>query len=106
MISEVSRIGKRGTVVIPAGLRRRFNVGEGSLMVAEETVDGILLRPAALVPVEMYSPERKAEFLLTNAVDAADYADAVKAVRAMGLDPAKIKHHVLAQKAPRLKRGA
>ena len=92
MIAEVSKVGKRGTMVIPAGLRRRFNVTEGSFMMAEERPDGILLRPAAVLPMETYSPERKAEFLLSNAINAADYAAATKAVRAMGVDPATIKH--------------
>ena len=92
MIAEVTRIGKRGTVVIPAGLRRRFNVNEGSFVVAEETAEGILLRPAAVLPMETYTPERRAEFLLSNATDAADYAAAVKAVKAMGVQPARIKH--------------
>ena len=92
MIVEVSKVGKRGTFVIPAGLRRRFNVTEGSLIMTEETPDGILLRPAAVMPIESYTPERKAEFLLSNAVDTDDYARAVKEVKSMGLDPAKIKH--------------
>lgn len=92
MIAEVSRVGKRGTVVIPARLRRRFNMEEGTLLMAEETPEGILMRPAAVLPMESYTPERKAEFLLSNAVDAADYADATAAVRKMGLDPVKIKH--------------
>lgn len=89
---EIGKIGKRGTLVIPAGLRKRFNVKEGSLIMAEETPVGILLRPAAVLPVEVYTPERKAEFLLANAVNAADYAEALKEVKAMGLDPKKIKH--------------
>ena len=92
MIAEVSRVGKRGTVVIPAGLRRRFNMTDGSLIMAEERADGILLRAAAVSPMEVYAPERKAEFLLSNAVDAADYAEAIKAVRAMGIDPDTVKH--------------
>ena len=36
--------------------------------------------------------ERKAEFLLSNAVDAADYARAVGEVRDLGLDPDSIPH--------------
>lgn len=42
--------------------------------------------------VEIYTPERRAEFLLTNATDANDYRAAVQAVREMGLDPASIPH--------------
>lgn len=92
MIAEVSKVGKRGTVVIPVGLRRRFNVTEGSFIMAEETAEGILLRPTAILPIESYTRERKAEFLLSNAVDNSDYAEAVKEVKNMGLNPAKIKH--------------
>lgn len=62
------------------------------MVVAEESPYGILIRPAVVVPVEIYTPERKAEFLLSNAVDAKDYDEAVRAVRQMGLDPAKIRH--------------
>lgn len=92
-ISESSRVGKRGTFVIPATLRRRFGLTEGSTVIAEETEEGILIRPAVTLPVEMYSSERRAEFLLSNAVDEDDYARARDAVREMGLDPDSIDHH-------------
>jgi len=92
-VSETGRIGKRGTFVIPARLRRIFGIREGSEVIAEETPEGILIRPAITVPLEIYGPERKAEFLLSNAVDDADYQRALNEVRKMGLDPAKIRHH-------------
>ena len=41
----------------------------------------------------MYAPERQTEFLLSNAVDAKDYARAKEEVRKMGLDPRKIPHY-------------
>ncbi len=91
-VTESSRIGKRGTLVIPAKLRRIFGFEEGTEVIAEQTAEGILIRPAITIPIELYSPTRKAEFLLTNAVDADDYARAVAEVRDMGLDPAKVKH--------------
>jgi AbrB family looped-hinge helix DNA binding protein len=87
MIAESGKVGKRGTFVIPATLRRRFGLGEGSEVIAEETPDGILLRPAVTIALEVYSPERKAEFLLSNAVDAEDHARAREEVRKLGLDP-------------------
>lgn len=43
-------------------------------------------------PIEACSPERMAEFLLSNAVDAEDYAETVEEVRKMGLDPDSIPH--------------
>lgn len=92
-MAETSRVGKRGAVVIPSALRRRFGIEEGSLVLAEERPDGILIRPAVALPLETYTPERRAEFLLSNAVDVEDYAAAVREVRALGLDPDKIPHH-------------
>jgi AbrB family looped-hinge helix DNA binding protein len=91
--SESSRIGKRGTFVIPAKLRRRFGLSEGTTVIAEETEEGILLRPAVTVPIESYSSERRAEFLLSNAINDEDYARARDAVREMGIDPDSIEHH-------------
>ena len=45
-----------------------------------------------LVPTERYTPERKAEFLLSNAVDAADYQEARIEVQKLGVDPDLISH--------------
>jgi AbrB family looped-hinge helix DNA binding protein len=89
---EASKVGKRGAVVIPARLRKRFGIQEGTLVIAEEREDGVLIRPAVALPIEAYSPERVAEFLLSNAVDARDYAQAVAKVTSMGLDPGSIPH--------------
>jgi AbrB family looped-hinge helix DNA binding protein len=88
---EASRIGKRGTVVIPARLRKRFGLDDGAFVIAEERPEGILLRPATLLPVELYDAERKAELLLGNATTPAEYKAAAE-VRAMGLDPKRIPH--------------
>jgi bifunctional DNA-binding transcriptional regulator/antitoxin component of YhaV-PrlF toxin-antitoxin module len=79
--------------VLPAALRRRFGIEEGAMVIAEPRDDGILIRPAVVLPIEAYTPERKAQFLLSTAVDRADYQDALRAVRAMGLDPAEIPHY-------------
>jgi AbrB family looped-hinge helix DNA binding protein len=87
------KVGKRGTVVLPAKLRRRLGIEEGSFIVAEEREDGILIRPAKVVPIEIYTPERRAAFLLNNAVGAGDYRRALAEVKRMGLDPDRIKHH-------------
>ncbi len=91
-IRESGRVGKRGTFVIPAKLRRRFGIEEGSEVIAEETPHGILIRPAVTVPLDLYSDERKAEFLLSNAVDAEDYRRAVEEVRKLGIDPSDFSH--------------
>jgi AbrB family looped-hinge helix DNA binding protein len=92
MAIQSARVGKRGSIIVPAKLRERFGIEEGSIVTAEERDDGILIRPAVVIPVERYTPERKAEFLLSNAVDEADYRKAQRAVRKLGFDPERIPH--------------
>jgi bifunctional DNA-binding transcriptional regulator/antitoxin component of YhaV-PrlF toxin-antitoxin module len=87
-----ARIGKRGTIVVSAELRHRFGLEEGSYVTAEPRDEGFLLRPAMLVPIEKYTPERKAEFLLTNATNRADYNRARREVKKLGLDPDSVPH--------------
>ena len=62
----------------PLSSRRKCGAGtgleEGALIIAEPRADGSLIRPAVALPVEVYSDERKAEFLLSNAVDSEEYA--------------------------------
>ena len=89
---EASKVGKRGTIVVPVRLRRKFGIEEGRLVIAEERPDGILIRPATAIPVEIYSPQRQAELLLSNAVNEADYRAAVAAVKKLGIDPARTPH--------------
>lgn len=89
---ETSKVGKRGAIVVPSRLRRKFGIEEGGLVVAEERPEGILIRPAVAVPVEVYTPERKAEFLLSNATNKKDYKSALAEVRKLGVDPADIPH--------------
>ena len=60
-------------MVIPAKLRRAYGIEEGAFVITEPREGGVLIRPAVALPVENYSDERKAEFLLTNAVDEQDW---------------------------------
>jgi AbrB family looped-hinge helix DNA binding protein len=89
---EAVKVGKRGTIVVPANLRKRYGIHEGSLVTAEARDEGVLIRPAIVVPVEHYSPERKAEFLLTTATNKSDYSRARKEVKKLGLNPDSIAH--------------
>jgi AbrB family looped-hinge helix DNA binding protein len=93
-VAEYVRVGKRGTVVIPADTRRRYGFDEGEMLVMEECAAGLLLKPARTYEVETYTPERTAEFMLNNAVTAAEYDDAIAEVHKMGLDPDSIPHQL------------
>jgi AbrB family looped-hinge helix DNA binding protein len=87
MESATVKIGKRGTLVIPASLRQSYGLEDGDLISLEGKEGGILLRPVVTLPMEKYSPEDKARFLLANTVTKEDYAWAAAEVRRMGLDP-------------------
>lgn len=87
-----TRMGRRGSVVLPATLRRRFRLKEGSPLVAEEREGGIFLRPAITIPIDVYSADRLAEFLLKNAADLIAYEAARAEVRNLGIDPDTVPH--------------
>ena len=61
MAVATTRVGKRGTVVIPSELRRRYGITEGSLVIAEAQDDGILIRPAVARPVDLGGRRRLLE---------------------------------------------
>ena len=73
---EMVKLGKKGQVSIPKRVLNRLGLeGEVPLLV-ETTRDGaILLRPAGVYPIEVYSDERIREF------DEADRMDARTAAR-------------------------
>ena len=52
----------RGVVTLPAKLRRELGIKADDQLIAETTPEGLLLRPAVTLPVEIYSEKRVAEF--------------------------------------------
>lgn len=81
-----------GAVALPDDVRERYGLRDGSTLIVDASESGILLRPFDEDDIEIYTPERKAEFFLNNALDAEDYAWAVSKVRRMGIDPDSIPH--------------
>jgi len=55
-------INSRGVVTLPAKLRQAMGLKADDQLIAETTPEGILLRPAVTLPVEMYTPQREKEF--------------------------------------------
>lgn len=55
-------VSGRGLIAIPAKLRRAAGVRPQDNLIAETTPEGILLRPAVTLPIEVYTPDRIAEF--------------------------------------------
>jgi antitoxin PrlF len=55
-------IASRGVVTLPSKLRQALGLKADDQLIAEMTPEGLLLRPAITLPVEMYSPARQREF--------------------------------------------
>ena len=55
-------VTSRGVVTLPAKLRRAMGLKADDLLIAETTPEGLLLRPAVPMPIEIYSDERIREF--------------------------------------------
>lgn len=49
MHSEVIKIGKKGTLVIPAAFRQALGLHEGDLVIAENCDGGIFIRSAVAI---------------------------------------------------------
>jgi len=45
---EAVKVGKRGTIVVPAKLRKRYGIEEGALVTTEPREDGVLIRLAVV----------------------------------------------------------
>ena len=52
----------RGVVTLPAKLRQAMGLKADDQLIAETTAEGLLLRPAVTLPIEIYSAEREQEF--------------------------------------------
>ena len=55
-------INSRGVVTLPVKLRQAMGLKADDQLIAETTPQGLLLRPAVTLPLEMYTPERMQEF--------------------------------------------
>jgi len=53
---------RRGVITLPAKLRRALGLKADDHLIAETTPEGLLLRPAVTLPIELYSPEQEREF--------------------------------------------
>lgn len=55
-------VTSRGVVTLPAKLRQALGLKADDQLIAETTPEGLLLRPAVTLPLEVYTTEREQEF--------------------------------------------
>jgi bifunctional DNA-binding transcriptional regulator/antitoxin component of YhaV-PrlF toxin-antitoxin module len=61
-MTSLITLNDRGTVTLPAKLRKSAGLRAHDVLMAEVTPMGILLRPTVTLPVELYTDERIQEF--------------------------------------------
>lgn len=79
-------VSSRGVVTLPARLRQAMGLKADDQLIAETTPEGLLLRPAVTLPLEVYTPQREREFDEAEAELAA-----VLAAHEPALPPARVR---------------
>lgn len=85
------KMGKRGTLVLPAKLRKLYGLTDGSLLTTEEKDGGITLRPAFMYEPEVWSDETRAYFILINSITREEWDENLPDVLELGIDPKHIQ---------------
>jgi AbrB family looped-hinge helix DNA binding protein len=91
MAATTIKMGKRGTIVLPAKLRKQFGLADGSLLVTEAKDGEIRLRPAFVYEPEVWPPEERAYYILINSMTKEEWDENLPHVLELGVDPAKIE---------------
>ena len=64
---DIVKLGKKGQLSLPAGVLRKLGLQGAATLLVEATDDGaVILRPAAVYPIELYSDARIKEFDAAN----------------------------------------
>jgi len=80
-VMDTVRLGRNGQLSLPRSVMKRLHLRGNETLLLDVTDDGVIrLRPAAVLPIEMYTPERIAEFERESEVDAETRAAVRKAV--------------------------
>lgn len=77
-MKTVINVTKRGVLTLPVKFRRQLGLTDDNLVIAESTPEGVLLRPAVALPIEIYTDERVREFDESEAKLAAEFDSEVE----------------------------
>ncbi len=88
---ETIKMGKRGTIVLPAKLRKQFGLEDGSLLNVDVDKGRISLKPVFVYEPQVWSDEERCYFILTNASTKEEWDAYLPDVLELGIDPAKIE---------------
>ncbi|MBC8018911.1 MAG: AbrB/MazE/SpoVT family DNA-binding domain-containing protein [Verrucomicrobia bacterium] len=66
---ETVIVSNRGQLTLPVGLRKRFGIQAGGPVIIEDRNGEIVLKPAVVMEVELYSDEQIAAWDLADQLD-------------------------------------
>lgn len=79
---DIVKLGKKGQISLPAGVLRKLGLEGAATLIVEATDDGaVVLRPAAVYPIELYSDARVKGFEQANRLTAAESARIAEAIK-------------------------
>ena len=61
-MSETLLVSSRGQITLPANIRKRFGIKSGSVLILEERNNEMVLKPAAIVEMDVYSDKQIADW--------------------------------------------
>ncbi|WP_462330655.1 AbrB/MazE/SpoVT family DNA-binding domain-containing protein, partial [Thiohalocapsa halophila] len=81
VMPETLIVSSRGQITLPATLRKRLGIAPGDVLIVEDRGGGLVFKPAAVLPVEVYDDEQIAVWDQDDALDDAERARILDAVQ-------------------------
>lgn len=81
-MGETLIVSSRGQLTLPANLRKRFGVKDGGAVILEDRDNEVVIKPARVLEVEMYSAAQIAEWDKDDQLDASGRDDVLKRLAA------------------------
>ena len=79
---DIVKLGKKGQVSLPAAVLRKLGLQGAATLLVEATEEGtVVLRPAAVYPIELYSDARLKEFEQADRLSRGEAARVRKALK-------------------------
>ncbi len=75
-------VSNRGQLTLPAGLRKRFGLLRGGAVIMEERDNQLVIKPAAVLEIEMYADNQIAEWDVEDTLDEGQRAAILKRLSA------------------------
>lgn len=66
-------VSNRGQLTLPANLRKRFGIKDGGAVILEERGNELVLKPAMVLEVEMYSDAQVSAWDEADRLDASEH---------------------------------